>query len=97
LPQSKPAIKELVPEDQKTWQSVLLAYAGREIMPKIIDVLINTLEQRLAAAQSRRIKLLSRSQSTVPVPLQEKGWGNKRRKRHGQATHKLDDHAGGMK
>jgi Fe-S-cluster-containing hydrogenase component 2 len=97
LRQSKPAIKELVPEDQKTWHSMLLAYARREIMPKILDVLINTLEQKLAATQSRRIKLHSLSQTTVPVPLQEKGWGKKRRKCHGQATRKLVYRAGGMK
>jgi Fe-S-cluster-containing hydrogenase component 2 len=83
-------IPQPVPLGQKPWVNALLSFAGREILPRMVDALIATLDRRLAPAPSTKAQICSSYPNTGFVPPQNSGLGKRRRKRYGQGGRRQD-------
>jgi NAD-dependent dihydropyrimidine dehydrogenase PreA subunit len=76
-------VTEPTPMNSKPWLGVVLAFAGREILPRLADALLAALDRRLAQTQ------LAQPQASLPFPNAEfasrprDGQGYRRRRRYG--------------
>jgi NAD-dependent dihydropyrimidine dehydrogenase PreA subunit len=79
---------EPIPSSPKQWLSTALAFAGREILPRMADALIAALDRRLALAQSAKPQVYVPSPNAKIAPMQNRGRGYRRRSRSGQVRHR---------
>lgn len=77
--QVKVIMAEPVVSDQKPWLAAALAFAGREIFPRLADALVNTLERRLA----QKSTLQSPTRVLESPPARNDGQGQRRQRRSG--------------
>jgi NAD-dependent dihydropyrimidine dehydrogenase PreA subunit len=77
-------VAEPVSSSPKPWFSAALAFAGREILPRLADSLIAALDRRLAQSQAP-VYPLERQAKLSPVP--SRGRCYRRRSRVGRARH----------
>jgi Fe-S-cluster-containing hydrogenase component 2 len=73
------------PSSPKPWLSAALAFAGREILPRLADALITALDRRLAQAQPANSQCYLPSRKAELSSTQNEGRGYCRRSRYGQA------------
>jgi NAD-dependent dihydropyrimidine dehydrogenase PreA subunit len=90
--EEKIAVAEPVPSSPKPWLNAVLAFAGREILPRLADALIAALDCRLSQAQlaqpqaslsTQNAEFSSRQQDSQRY-RQRKRYGSKRQRRRGQ-------------
>lgn len=77
------AVTELVPSSPKPWLSTVLGFAGREILPRLADVLFTALDRRLAQTQLAQPQASLPTRDTVFSSRQNGGQGYCRRRRYG--------------
>lgn len=78
-------VAEPIPSSPKPWLSAALAFAGRELLPRLADALIAVLDRQLAQAQPAKSQVYQPSRNVEPSPIQTGGRGHRRRSRYGQA------------
>ncbi len=74
-------IAESVPVDTKPWLFSALAFAGREILPRLADALLNALDRRLTQVQSGNSLISLPSKNAGSLTNQNKGRSFQRRYR----------------
>jgi hypothetical protein len=87
------AVAESVPSSPKPWLSAILAFAGREILPRLADALLAALDRRLAQAQFAQSQASLSSRNTEILSRLNSGQGDRRRRRYGlnrQQGHRRD-------
>jgi ferredoxin len=82
--ESEVMVAEPASSGPKPWLSAVLAFAGREILPRLADALIAALDRRLAQSQAP-VYPLARQAELSPVP--SRGRCYRRRSRVGRARH----------
>jgi NAD-dependent dihydropyrimidine dehydrogenase PreA subunit len=76
---------EHIPSSPKPWLSAALAFAGREILPRLADALVAALDRRLAQAQPAKPQVYLTSRNAELSPMQNRARGYRRRSCYGQA------------
>jgi NAD-dependent dihydropyrimidine dehydrogenase PreA subunit len=79
------AVTEPSPSSLKPWLSAALAFTGRELLPRLVDVLIAALDRRLAQTQLARPETSLAFQNVEPPSRRNSGQGYHRRSRYRQA------------
>ena len=76
-------VAESAPSNPKPWLSVVLAFAGQEILPRLADALITALDRRLAQTQlaQHQTSLISQNAETSSRQNNERGYRHRRRLR----------------
>jgi NAD-dependent dihydropyrimidine dehydrogenase PreA subunit len=77
-------VMETVPASPKPWLSAVLAFAGREILPRLADALLAALDRQLAQIQLAQPQASLSSQNTEILSRQNRGQGYRRRRRYGR-------------
>ena len=85
--ESQPVITQPVPIDTKPWLLSALAFAGREILPRLADTLIGALDRRLAQAQPVKTKISVQSENAEHAIPPDRNRGYRRRYRAGSGRH----------
>jgi len=78
-------VAEPIPANPKPWLSAALAFAGREILPRLADALITALDRRLAQTQLVQPQASQSSQNVELPSRRNSGRGYRRRSRYRQA------------
>jgi ferredoxin len=81
-------VAEPVPSNLKPWLSAALAFAGREILPRLADTLIAALERRLAQAQLAPSESCLTSQNPERMSRQSNGRDHRQRNCSSQVRHR---------
>jgi len=76
-------VAEPVLTSPKPWLSAALAFAGREILPRLADALLAALDRRLAQTQLAQPQASLPSRNTEISSGQDIGQGYRRRRRYG--------------
>lgn len=76
-------VADPVPASPKPWLMAALAFAGREILPRLADALLAALDRRLAQAQLAQPQAFLSSRNTEISSRQNSGQGYRRRRRYG--------------
>jgi NAD-dependent dihydropyrimidine dehydrogenase PreA subunit len=84
VPATKAEVVESGPANHNPWLNAALAFAGREILPRLADSLMAALDRRLSQAEPERRELRSESERGVPQLQQTDGRGRRRRIRYGR-------------
>jgi len=83
----QPVMTQPVPIDTKPWLLSALAFAGREILPRLADTLISALDRRLALAQPVKTQMSVPSENAERATTPERQRGQRRRHRAGNGRH----------
>jgi NAD-dependent dihydropyrimidine dehydrogenase PreA subunit len=86
--ESQPVIIQPVPIDAKPWLLSALAFAGREILPRLADALIGALDRRLALAQPVKTQISTPSEQAERAITPDRNGGYRRRYRIGSGRHR---------
>jgi NAD-dependent dihydropyrimidine dehydrogenase PreA subunit len=76
-----------VPIDAKPWLLSALAFAGREILPRLADTLIGALDRRLALAQPVKTEISVPSEHAERAITPDRKRGQRHRYRAGPGRH----------
>jgi Fe-S-cluster-containing hydrogenase component 2 len=79
-------VAEPAPSSLKPWLSAALAFAGRELLPRLADALIAALDRRLMQAQPAQSQVSLPSQNAALPSRRNRGRGYRRRSRSGQVS-----------
>jgi NAD-dependent dihydropyrimidine dehydrogenase PreA subunit len=83
----QPVMTQPIPIDTKPWLLSALAFAGREILPRLADTLIGALDRRLALAQPVKTQILVQSENAERTTTLDRQRGQRRRYRAGTGRH----------
>lgn len=81
-------VAEPVLTSPKPWLSAALAFAGREILPRLADALIAALDRRLAQTQLAQPQASLPSQNAELPSRRNSGRGYRRQSRFGKVRHR---------
>lgn len=76
------------PSSLKPWLSAALAFAGRELLPRLADALIVALDRRLIQAQPAQSRVSPPSQNVALPSRRNHEWGNRQRNCSSQVRHR---------
>ena len=82
------AVAEPVPSSLKPWLSAALAFAGRELLPRLADALLAALDRRLTQTQLAQHQTSLPSQNAEISSMQNNERGYRRRSRFRQVCHR---------
>jgi Fe-S-cluster-containing hydrogenase component 2 len=86
--EAETVVTEPAPSSLKPWLSAALAFAGRELLPRLADALIAALDRRLAQTQLAQHQTSLPSQDAEISSMQNNERGYRRRSRFRQVRHR---------
>jgi NAD-dependent dihydropyrimidine dehydrogenase PreA subunit len=81
VPAAEIVVAEPFPSSPKPWLSAVLAFTGREILPRLADALLAALDRRLAQTQLAQPQASLSSRNAEISSRQNSGQGYRRRRR----------------
>jgi ferredoxin len=81
-------VAEPTPPSIKPWLNTALAFAGREILPRLLDALITALDRRLMQAHPAQSQVSLSSQDAERISKQNNGRGYRQQNCSNQVRHR---------